>query len=832
MSEKMRLLIVGGVAGGASAAARARRLSEDVEIIMFERGEHISFANCGLPYYLGGIIKDRKRLLVQTREGMQNRYKIDVRVNSEVIKIDRDKKEVVVLDKQTGNEYSERYDKLILSPGAEPIKPKLPGVDSRLVKTLRNMKDCDEIYNVIEENNPACAVIVGGGYIGLEMAEALKHRGMKVTIVELMEQVMGPVDPEMATPIHQHLQLKGVDLRLGTSVDGFSEDGNRLRVHLSTGETLECGLAILSVGVRPEVKLARDAGLELGERGGIKVDEHLRTSDSDIFAIGDAIEVMDFVGKFPTLIPLAGPANRQGRIAADNALGRDSVYSGTQGTGICKIFELSIGMTGLSEKILKKIGKKYEKIYVHPANHASYYPGAHPISLKLIFDPENGRILGAQAAGMEGVDKRIDLLAMAIRGGLTVFDLQEMELCYAPPFGSAKDPVNYAGFVASNVISGDMHICHVEDVMNPGENQVILDVRSPKELEAGSIPGNINIPIDELRDRLGELDRDKEYLVYCRVGLRGYLACRILTHNGFKCRNLTGGYKTYQDTVGIKPKEQVETKEITVDTGELDSVTLARKRAGVEAEGEEIVVDAMGLQCPGPIMKLKEAIDKVAPGQIVRIKTTDGAFLADIKGWCDSTGNELIESRFDKGICEAIIRKSGEFVGRAVEQEPVHGAISTKKKTIVVFSGDLDKVMASFIIAHGAASMGSDVTMFFTFWGINVLRKENPPLVEKTFIEKMFGWMMPKGPEKLPLSKMNMAGMGTIMMKGIMKKKNVPSLPDLIEQAKKVGVKLVVCSMSMDVMGIKKEELIDGIEEGGVAAYLAKAEEGNVNLFI
>ncbi len=830
MSDTKRLLIVGGVAGGASAAARARRLSEDVEIIMFERGEHISFANCGLPYYLGGIIKDRDRLLVQTREGMQNRYKVDVRTNSEVIKIDREKKEVIVLDKKTGNEYSERYDKLILSPGADPIKPKLPGVDSKLVKTLRNMKDCDEIYEILKNNNPSCAVIVGGGYIGLEMAEALRHRGMKVTIVELMEQVMGPVDPEMATPIHQHLQLKGVDLRLGTSVDGFDEDNNRLRVHLSTGETLECGLAILSVGVRPEVKLAKDAGLELGERGGIKVDEHLRTSDPDIFAIGDAIEVMDFVGKFPTLVPLAGPANRQGRIAADNALGRDSTYKGTQGTGICKIFELSIGMTGLSEKILKKIGRKYEKIYVHPASHASYYPGAHPISLKLIFDPDTGNILGAQAAGMDGVDKRIDLLAMAIRGGLTVFDLQEMELCYAPPFGSAKDPVNYAGFVASNVITGDMNICHVDDVMNPRDDQVILDVRNPDELKAGSIPGNINIPLDQLRDRLGELDKNKEYLVYCRVGLRGYLACKILSHNGFKCRNLTGGYKTYQDTVGIRPREQVETKEIAVDTGELDKETLARKRAG--AEVEEIVVDATGLQCPGPIMKLKEAVDNAMPGQLIRIRTTDGAFLADIKGWCDSTGNELIESRFDKGICEALIRSTQKSVSKEAQTGIVHGEISNKKKTIIVFSGDLDKVMASFIIANGAASMGSEVTMFFTFWGINVLRKENPPAVEKTFIEKMFGWMMPKGANKLPLSKMNMGGLGTIMMKGIMSKKNVASLPELIEQAKKVGVKLVVCSMSMDVMGIKREELIDGIEEGGVAAYLAKAEAGNVNLFI
>jgi len=826
MSERTRIVIVGGVAGGASAAARARRVSEDAEIIMFERGEHISFANCGLPYYLGGVITDRDRLLVQTCDGMRNRYRIDVRINSEVIKIDREKKEVVVLDKKTGNEYSERYDKLILSPGADPIKPRLPGVDSRLVKTLRNMKDCDDIEQLIEENKPSRAVIVGGGYIGLEMAEALVHRGIKVTLVELMDQVMGPVDPEMATPIHQHLQLKGIDLRLGTSVDGFNEDNNRLRVHLSTGETLECGLAILSVGVRPEVKLAKDAGLELGERGGIKVDDHLRTSDPDIFAIGDAIEVLDFVGKFPTLVPLAGPANRQGRIAADNALGRDSIYPGTQGTGICKIFELAIGITGLSEKLLRKIGRKYEKIYVHPASHASYYPGAHPVSLKLIFDPDDGTILGAQAAGMDGVDKRIDLLAMAIRGGLTVFDLQNMELCYAPPFGSSKDPVNYAGFVASNVIRGDMHICHVEDIMNPREDQVILDIRNPSELEAGAIPGNINIPIDQLRDRLTELDKSKEYLVYCRVGLRGYLACRILEQNGFKCRNLTGGYKTYQDVLGIKPKEQVETKEITVDTGELDVATRARKRAGKELP--EIVVDAIGLQCPGPIMKLKEAIDKAQLGQTIRIRTTDSAFLTDIESWCNSTGNELVESRCENGICQAVIlnTQAEKAAGQLIS------GISNRKKTIIVFSDDLDRVMASFIIANGAAAMGSEVTMFFTFWGINALRKSNPPVTQKTFMEKMFGWMMPQGADKLPLSKMNMIGLGTMMMKGAMKQKNVPSLPELIEQAKRSGVKLVVCSMSLDVMGIKKEELIDGVEEGSVARYLASAEQGNVNLFI
>ncbi len=565
-----KIVIVGGVAGGASAAARARRLSEEAEIIMFERGEYISFANCGLPYYIGGVIKDRSRLLVQKPESFRKRYRVDVRTNSEVIKIDRVNKTVFVKNHKTGEEYTETYDVLILSPGAEPIRPKLPGVDSKLIFTLRNMNDCDRIKEFVDTKNPDCAVIVGGGYIGMEMAEALVERGTKVTIVEMMEQVMGTVDPEMATPIHQHLQLNGVDLRLSTSVKGFREENGRLRVFLSTGEAIECAFSILSVGVKPEVKLAEEAGLEIGERGGIKVDKHLRTSDPNIFAIGDAIEVKDFVGGFPTLIPLAGPANKQGRIAADNALGRDSVYEGTQGTGICKVFDLSIGMTGLNEKTLKKIGRKYEKIYVHPASHASYYPGAHPISIKLLFDPDDGKILGAQGTGMDGVDKRIDLFAMAIRAGLTVFDLEKMELCYAPPYGSAKDPVNYAGFVAANVIKGDMQICHVDDILNVQDNQVILDVRTKEEVESGAIPGYVHIPLDELRERLSELDKDKEYLVYCRAGLRAYLACRILTQNGFKCKNLVGGYKTYRDTIGIRPKEQVETKETTVDTGEIE----------------------------------------------------------------------------------------------------------------------------------------------------------------------------------------------------------------------------------------------------------------------
>lgn len=551
MTEQKRIVIVGGVAGGASAAARARRLSEEAEIILFERGDYISFANCGLPYHIGGDIPDRKRLLVQTPEAMRRRFRIEVRTRTEVVHIDRARKEVRARNLATGVEQTESYDVLILSPGAEPVRPAIPGVDAKRVFTLRSLADMDAIKGAVDQEKPQRAIVIGGGYIGLEMAEALRKREISVTLIEVANQVMAPADPEMVTSLHQQLKLQGLDLRLGTSVTSFVEDQETLHVQLSTGESLPCGLAILAVGVKPEVKLAREAGLAVGPSGGILVDEHLRTADPDIYAVGDAIEVTDLVGGFPTVIPLAGPANRQGRIAADNALGGNSIYKKTQGTAICKVFDLAFGMTGMSEKALKRAGMPYEKVYVHPASHASYYPGAHPIALKLLFHPQSGKILGAQAVGADGVDKRIDVLAVAIRANLTVYDLEEMELSYAPPYGSAKDPINYAGFVAANVLRGDVGLCHFEEVIHPREDQQLLDVRTPAEVEAGNFPGAINIPIDELRGRLNELPRDKELLVACQVGLRGYLACRILSQNGFRCRNLTGGYKTYRDFIGI-----------------------------------------------------------------------------------------------------------------------------------------------------------------------------------------------------------------------------------------------------------------------------------------
>ena len=545
MGAVKKLVVVGGVAGGMSAAARARRLSENTEIVVFERGPHVSFANCGLPYHVAGVIADRKKLLVQTPESLRARFALDVRVGTEVLAIDRAAKEVRVRERATGREYREAYDALVLSPGAEPVRPPLPGADDPRVLTLRNLEDMDR---VIEAATDAAlpALVVGGGYIGLEMAEALRHRGGEVVVVERLPHVMGVADPEMVAPVHDELRRNGVDLRLSTSVESFEPDAGALVARLSDGSRVACGFALMAVGVRPETRLAREAGLDIGPSGGIRVDEQMRTSDPAIWAVGDAVEVKDLARESPALIPLAGPANRQGRIAADAIFGRKSRYTATQGTAIVKVFGLSFAMTGASEASLARAGRKYRRVYVHPADHATYYPGAHPISLKLLFDPEEGRILGAQAVGAAGVDKRIDVIAVAQRAGLTVFDLEDLELCYAPPFGSAKDPVNMAGFVASNVLRGDAPLWEPEELAALRPDQALVDVRTAKEFAAGSIPGASNLAVDDLRAALAALPRDKELLVFCQVGFRGYVAARLLSQKGFRVRNLSGGYKRYE----------------------------------------------------------------------------------------------------------------------------------------------------------------------------------------------------------------------------------------------------------------------------------------------
>ncbi len=551
MGERKRILIVGGVAGGASMAARARRLSEEAEIVLFERGEYVSFANCGLPYHIGGVIPERKQLLVQTAEGLRKRFRIDVRIQTEVLNIDRERKTVTVRDRIQGTEQTEAYDVLVLSPGAEPLRPAFPGLDLPQVFTLRSMDDMDRIKAHIGNAELKHAVVVGGGFIGLEMAEALIQLGWGVDVVEMAPQVMTSLDPEMAVLVQQALTAHGVTLFLGRTLTSIKPRGaHTVEAYLDNGEVRHAGLVIMAAGVRPESQLARGCGLDLGERGGILVNSHQQTSDPAIYAVGDAVECLDAVAGVRTFIPLAGPANRQGRIAADHIFGRPSAYRGTQGTAVCKVFERTAASTGLNERTLKRLKLAYEKIYLHPAQHAGYYPGATTIHMKVLFHPESGKLLGAQAVGNEGVDKRMDVLALALRAGMTVLDLEHVELCYAPPYGSAKDPVNMAGFMASNVLRGDVRLCHVSDLQARDEKTYLVDVRTPGEFARGTIPGAVNIPIDELRERLNEVPRERELLVFCQVGLRGYLACRILQAHGISCRNLSGGFTTYKLFVG------------------------------------------------------------------------------------------------------------------------------------------------------------------------------------------------------------------------------------------------------------------------------------------
>jgi NADPH-dependent 2,4-dienoyl-CoA reductase/sulfur reductase-like enzyme/rhodanese-related sulfurtransferase len=560
-SGKPRILIVGGVAGGASCAARARRMSEKAEIIIFERGPYVSFANCGLPYYVGDVITDEKDLLIATPELFKKRFNIEVRLRSEVRSIDREKREIEAKNGETGKVYREKYDALVLATGAAPVRPPIPGIDLPGIFSLRTIPDSRQIREQIAERKAKRAVVVGGGFIGLETTENLVRRGVSVTIVEMLEQVMPPVDPEMAVPIQEHLTANGVSLCLGDGVAGFEQvpKGNTLSIVTKSGGRYDCDMVLLAIGVRPEVALAREAGLEIGQLGGIRVDSQMYTSDQRIWAVGDAVEVRNFVSGEWSLFPLAGVANRQGRIAADVILGRKAGFRGVQGTIVCKVFDITVAATGMSEKSINRskdggLGEHYEKIYLHPGHHVGYYPGAKPIIMKLIFSTEDGKILGAQAVGEEGVEKRIDVIAMAIQKGSTVFDLEEAELCYAPQFGAAKDPVNIAGMIAANVLRGDAPVAHWADVKSTEE--YVLDVREPQEFSLGHVEGANNIPLHSLRDNMSKLPRDKEILVYCAVGQRSYYASRALRLNGFPAKNISGGMKIYHAESGGSPSEK------------------------------------------------------------------------------------------------------------------------------------------------------------------------------------------------------------------------------------------------------------------------------------
>lgn len=814
-----KVLIVGGVAGGASAAARLRRLDENAEIIMFERGNYISFANCGLPYYIGETIKDRNKLLVQTPEAMKKRFNIDVRINSDVISVNSIKKTIQVKSSDRGA-YEESYDYLILSPGAKAIRPGIAGIESSRILTLRNIPDTDRIKTFIDKEDVNSAVVIGGGYVGIEMVENLKKKGLNVTLVEAAPHILAPFDSDMVASVEKELEQNSVDLILNDGVKFFNDNKNNVEITLNSGTKITTDLVILSIGVAPDTNFLKNSGIKLGVKGHIIVNDRLQTSAQNIYAVGDAISVTDFVNNQTTAIALAGPANKQGRIAADNIAGLNSTYKGTQGTAIIKVFGLTAASTGNNERTLKRLNIPYKVIYVHPSSHASYYPSSSPLSLKLIFD-DSGKILGAQATGYDGVDKRIDVIAVTMRLGGTVYDLTELELSYAPPFSSAKDPVNMAGFVAENVLSGKMEVITPEAFTNyDKENTVLLDVRSPIEYNNGHIDGAINIPVDALRERIGELDKNKEIIEYCQVGLRGYIASRILSQNGYKVKNITGGYKS-ASILNFKPGKFTHKAPISQPEAALDTANIPYDES----------LDACGLCCPGPLMQVKKSIDELDTGKVLKVTASDPGFYEDVKAWCTRTNNELVDLNKNGADIIAFIKKNSKS---SILENSVKNTVVEPKdnKTIVVFSGDLDKAIASFIIANGAASMGKKVTMFFTFWGLNILRKHEKVSVKKGFMDSMFGFMMPRGSKKLKLSKMNMLGMGTKMMRKVMKNKNVTSLEDLIKSAIDSGIQIVACQMSMDVMGIKKEELIDGVKIGGVGYYLGEAEDSNVNLFI
>ena len=814
----MNYLIIGGVAGGATVAARLRRMDEKANIILFERGKYVSYANCGLPYYIGDTINNREKLFVQTAKGFTDRFRIDIRTEQEVTAIRPDKKEVEIKNLSTGETYTETYDKLVLSPGAEPLRPGIEGIGSKKIFTLRNVPDTDTIKNYVNTENPKRAIVVGGGFIGLEMAENLYDLGIQVDVVEMANQVMAPLDFSMAAIVHRQLTDKGVGLHLEDGVSRFEEKDGGVTVHLRSGKQIATDMVLLSIGIRPETKLAKDAGLAIGERGGIAVNDYMQTSDADIYALGDAVEVRHLVTGQPALIPLAGPANKQGRIVADNIVfGNKKKYPGSIGTSIAKVFDLTVAAAGANAKLLQQNNIPYISSYTHGASHAGYYPGAVPLSIKILFAPENGKLLGAQIVGFNGVDKRIEMLAQVIQRGGTVHDLAELEHAYAPPYSSAKDPVNMAGFVAENILNKKSRIIQWRELAELPADTIRIDVRTHDEYKLGTIPGFINIPVDELREHLDELPKEKPIVVTCAVGLRGYLAYRILVQNGFKhVRNLSGGYKTW--SVATAP-----IKEIVSHKPEIPEST---SYGNSDSQINLLKVDACGLMCPGPVMQLKKNYKALKIGEQLQITATDQAFGKDVTSWCKMTGAELVALENKNGVVAATIRKQEKTASCEISRN------NADNKTLIVFSDDLDKALASFVIANGAASTGKKVTMFFTFWGLNVIKKQHKPTVTKDIFGKMFGWMLPTHSGKLKLSKMNMGGAGSWMMRLIMKRKRIDSLESLIQQAIDNGVEMIACTMSMDVMGVQKEELMDNVTLGGVASYLERAEEANVNLFI
>ncbi len=834
MSKK--IVIIGGVAGGASTATRLRRLDESSHIVLLERGPYISYANCGLPYHIGNVIKDRSSLLVQTPEAMSKNYNIDVRIESEVISINKENKSVDVKNVKTGETYTENYDTLVISTGSSPLKPPIEGIDSPNIFTLWTVTDIDKIKEYTNKNNPKNAVVIGGGFIGLEVAENLNRTGLNVTVAEAMDQIMAPLDYEMAQLVQENMVSNNVNLILGDGVSKFKSENNQITITLASGRTLNADLVILSIGVRPNGQLAKEAGLEVNQRGGVIVDKYLKTSDPDIYALGDVIEVEEYINKGKAMIALAGPANRQARICANNIYGAQEEYKGTQGTSVAKVFDLTVASTGANEKTLARMGMEEGKDFltatISQKSHASYYPEAANMILKMIFSPDGQKIFGAQIIGESGVDKRIDTIATTIRLNGSIFDLKDLELAYAPPYSSAKDPVNMLGFVAENIMQNKVKLCKWND-LDPSKptDYKLLDIREEAEHMVFDMKGTINIPQRELRNRLSELSKNDNIMILCSVGVRSYNAARVLMESGFENVIIYPAGINFYRSVYYDYFNKNKSETINDDNAHIQE----EKTDLTDDIIASIQVDCSGLQCPGPIMKVYETMKSANDGDIIQVSATDSGFAKDVEAWSRRTGNTLLKVEKEGKNNIVYLQKgiSASNYSKAIANQNISApATANEGKTIIVFSGDMDKVLASFVIANGAAAMGRPVTMFFTFWGLNVLRKTAHQNIKKPFIDSMFGKMMPQGVNKLKLSKMNMGGMGTAMMRKVMKDKNIDSLEDLLKKAMDNGVKMIACTMSMDVMGITKEELIDGIEYAGVGTYLGDAEESNVNLFI
>jgi len=835
-AESVKLVVVGGVAAGASVAARARRLDEFADIVVFEKSHHVSFANCGLPYHIGEVITERSRLLLQTPESLRESLNIDVRIATEVLAIDPVAKTVTVHDLDGSREYTENYDKLALCVGARALRPPLPGIDLPGIHVLRRIGDMDDIKAKVDailadtkagrRKDPLRTVVVGAGYIGLEMAENLRHRGAIVDVVEMADQILPPLDREMSIPVEHHIKARAVGLHLSTAVAAFAQlpDGS-LRVELNNNKVLPADLVILAAGVRPRTDLAKAAGLAIGERGGVVVDTHMRTSDPNIWAAGDVVETPHTVLPGMHLAPLAGPANRQARVAAENICGRDTEYRSTQGTSIVKVFDMVAGGTGATERQLTLFKVPYRAIHVHPSGHAGYYPGTAMLHLKVLFDPTTGKVLGGQATGFDGVDKRLDVLASAIRAGLTVFDLEEFELAYAPPFGSAKDPINMAGFVAANTIRGDLALWYSQEYPGNTEGARIIDVRTPEEYAIWHISGAENVPLGTIRTACESWDRSIPVRLYCAVGFRSYLAHRVLVQRGFTdVATLSGGSTTFRFWHDVEDETHGSPAPVE-NYAERESIA-SPERPGT---GVQVDLDCAGLACPGPILKLSEKMTQLNPGDEVIVHVSDMGFGKDAPAWAKRNGHQLLQLDPEGPGYRAVFRKgaAGQLAGAAAA-----APAGPPKTSFVVFSGDLDKLIAAFIIANGALAMGEQVSMFFTFWGLNALRSADAPKRERTPLEAMMTRMMPSGADALGLSKMHMFGAGTAMINKVMKANNVASLPEMIETARQGGARMIACTMTMDLLGIAESDLIEGVEFGGVATFLDEAADSRTTLFI